>query len=300
MRTIEFPVGEAYDGKKLYSFLKTHCKLSSKLIRSLKRTERGLCVNGVHSRTVDLLCTGDTVTLRLPDDGAPATPGTTLPDVIYEDDDLLIVNKPALMPIHESHNHQGDTLANCVALYLQQQNKAGAFRAVGRLDKGTSGLVVCALNSHAAARLSGKVEKTYFAIATAPFSGSGTIDAPIWRPDPMKTLRTVDSRGDRAVTHWTALAGNDKLTLLEIRLETGRTHQIRVHFASLGAPLLGDTMYGKPDERIAHQALHCGKLTLTHPVTGEVLHCEAPLPKEMEAIAKELPPLQTDTRQEIL
>ena len=296
MRTIEYPVDAAFDGKKLYSFLKGHCKLSSKLIRSLKRAERGLCVNGVHARTIDLLRTGDTVTICLPDDGTPAKPGQTLPDLIYEDDDLLIVNKPALMPIHESHNHQGDTLQNCVALYLQQQGKSGAFRAVGRLDKGTSGLVVCALNSHAAARLSGKVEKTYYAIAAAPFAGEGTIDAPIWRPDPMKTLRAVDERGDRAVTHWKALSTDGELTLLEIHLETGRTHQIRVHFAHLGAPLLGDTMYGTPDERIPHQALHCGALTLTHPVTGKVLHCEAPLPPEMEAVCQTLNGFRQQTK----
>ncbi len=144
------------------------------------------------------------------------------------------------------------------------------------------------MNSHAAARLSGRVEKTYYAIATAQFTGEGTIDAPIWRPDPMKTLRTVDARGDRAVTHWKALATDGSLTLLEIRLETGRTHQIRVHFASLGAPLLGDTMYGTPDARISHQALHCGRLTLNHPVTNEVLQCEAAMPAEMEAVVCQL------------
>lgn len=288
MRRIDYPVDATFDGKKVYSFLKSQCKCSSRLIRSLKQTEMGICRNGEHIRTVDLLHTGDVLTLNLPDDGTPAKAGQTLPEVIYEDDDLLIVNKPALMPIHESHNHQGDTLANCVALYLQQQGKSGAFRAVGRLDKGTSGLVVCALNTHAAARLNGQVQKTYYAIATAPFSGEGTIDLPIWRPDPMKTLRSVDTRGDRAVTHWKALSTDGELTLLEIHLETGRTHQIRVHFAHLGAPLLGDRMYGTPDVRIDHQSLHCGALTLTHPVTGEVLHCTAQMPPEMAAVAQTL------------
>ena len=288
MRRIDYPVGAEFEGKKLYSFLKSNVRLSSKLIRSLKQIEDGICVNNVHARTIDLLHEGDTVTITLPADGTPARPGETLPDVVYEDDDLLIVNKPALMPIHESHNHQGDTLANSVALYLQQQGRACTFRAVGRLDKGTSGLVVCALNSHAAARLSGRVDKTYLAIATAPFSGEGTIDLPIWRPDPMKTLRTVDERGDRAVTHWKALATDGALTLLEIRLETGRTHQIRVHFSHIGAPLLGDKMYGAPDERIDRQALHCAALTLTHPVTNELLHCDIPLPEDMEAVRRTL------------
>ena len=298
MRRIQFLIGASFDGKKLYSFLKQEAKLSSKLIRSLKQSENGLLINAAHARTIDLLHAGDAVSITIPDDAAPASPGCALPDVLYADDDLLLVNKPALLPIHESHNHQGDTLQNCVALYLQQQGKTGAFRAVGRLDKGTSGVVVCALHPHAAARLSGKVEKTYLAIAAGAFQGSGTIDAPIYRPDPMKTLRTVDPRGDRAVTHWTALATDGAYTLLEIRLETGRTHQIRVHFAHLGAPLLGDTMYGTPDERLGHQALHCASVRFTHPITGEPIFCEAPMPTEMAQLAQSLFSKTVDNIQE--
>ncbi len=290
MRKIDYPIDARFDGKKLYSFLKGEAKLSSKLIRSLKQSENGLMINGAHARTVDLLHAGDVVSVTIPDDANPAKPGTALPEILWADDDLLVCNKPAMMPIHESHNHQGDTLQNSVALWLQQQGRTGAFRAVGRLDKGTSGVVVCALNAHAAARLSGKPEKTYLAIATGVFRGSGTIDAPIYRPDPMKTLRTVDERGDRAVTHWEALGTDGGNTLLRIRLETGRTHQIRVHFASLGAPLLGDSMYGAPDGRLGHQALHCASVRFRHPVTGEPVFCEAPMPAEMLALAKALAP----------
>ncbi len=290
MRKIDFPIDARFDGKKLYSFLKGEAKLSSKLIRSLKQSENGLQINGSHARTIDLLRAGDVVSVLIPDDPHPAKPGLAMPEILFADDDLLVVNKPALMPIHESHNHQGDTLQNSVALWLQTQGKAGAFRAVGRLDKGTSGVVVCALNAHAAARLSGKLEKTYLAIATKPFYGSGTIDAPIFRPDPMKTLRTVDKRGDFAVTHWEALGTDGKNTLLQIQLETGRTHQIRVHFASLGAPLLGDAMYGTPDERLGHQALHCACVRFRHPVTGQEIVCKAPMPPEMAASAKALVP----------
>ena len=290
MRRIDYPIDARFDGKKLYSFLKSEAKLSSKLIRSLKQSENGLLINGAHARTIDLLRAGDVVSVTIPDDANPAKPGLALPEILFADDDLLVVNKPALMPIHESHNHQGDTLQNSVALWLQTQGRSGAFRAVGRLDKGTSGVVVCALNAHAAARLSGKPEKTYLAIATKPFTGSGTIDAPIYRPDPMKTLRAVDPRGDRAVTHWTAKGTDGENTLLEIRLETGRTHQIRVHFASLGAPLLGDAMYGEPDDRLGHQALHCASVRFVHPVTGETVFCEAPMPPEMLALAEPLAP----------
>ena len=286
MRTIDYAVPQGFAGKKLYSFLKGGLHLSSRLIRSLKQCENGLQINGAHARTIDLLRAGDRVTITIPDDAGGAVPGASLPDVVYEDADLLIVNKPALLPIHESHNHQGDTLANCVALYLQKQGRTATFRAVGRLDKGTSGLVVCALNSHAAARLSGQIEKTYLAVATGTYAGSGTIDAPIYRPDPMKTLRTVDPRGSFAVTHWTALDSKNGLTLLEIHLETGRTHQIRVHFASQGTPLFGDRMYGTPSARLAHQALHCSRVRLLHPITGEPVEVTAPPPWSFEELAE--------------
>lgn len=288
MRTLEFSAGEDYDGKKLYSFLKGSIHLSTKLVRSLKRTERGLLINGEHARTIDLLKAGDRITINIPADEKTAVPGSVMPQVIYEDSDVLVVNKPPYMPIHESHNHQGDTLANSVCGYLAKKGKSCAFRAVGRLDKGTSGLVVCALNSHAAARLSGKLEKTYLALATGCFEGSGTIDKPIYRPDPMKTCRTADDRGDRAVTHWEALKTGDSLSLLKIRLETGRTHQIRVHFAFLGAPLLGDRMYGEERSDITHQALHCAEVSFVQPVTGEKIACTAPMPEEMERFAREI------------
>lgn len=285
MRTIAYKVPDAYGGKKLLVFLRGEAGLSLKLVRSLKRVDNGLMINGAHARTVDELQPGDTVTVNIPDDRTTSVPCSLMPEVIYEDSDLLIVNKPAMLPIHESHNHQGDTLANSVAGYLQKKGLSCAFRAVGRLDKGTSGLVVCALNPHAASRLSGQIKKRYLAIACGHFEKSGTVDAPIYRPDPIKTVRTVDERGDRAVTHWQAVKSDGKLTLLSITLETGRTHQIRVHFASLGAPLVGDTMYGKPDERITHQALHCCELTLIHPVTGKKILCTAPMPEDMQSIA---------------
>lgn len=285
MRTIRYRVDEQADGKSLLAFLRGRAGLSLKLVRSLKRVENGLMINGNHARTVDILKAGDTVTVNIPGDKAVSLPCGLMPEVLYEDSDLLIVNKPAMLPVHESHNHQGDTLANSVAGYLQKKGITCCFRAVGRLDKGTSGLVVCALHPHAASRLSGRIQKRYLAIACGEFQGSGTIDAPIYRPDPIKTLRTVDERGDTAVTHWESLRTDGILSLLSVTLETGRTHQIRVHFSSLGSPLVGDTMYGKPDPRIGHQALHCCELTLIHPVTGEVIACQAPMPPEMQEIA---------------
>lgn len=280
MRTLKYTITNEYDGKKLLSFLKGEVKMSSKLIRTLKTFEDGLMLNGAHIRTIDIIHAGDKLEINIHCNEKMSIPGTTLPDVLYEDEDILVVNKPAMLAIHESHNHQGDTLANCVALHLMSKGKHSAFRAVGRLDKGTSGVVICALNPYSAAKLNGKLDKTYFAIAQGEYRTGGTIDKPIYRPDPMKTIRTVDERGEKAITHYEPIKCENGLTSLRIKLETGRTHQIRVHFASMGTPLLGDRMYGTAEDIIGHQALHCVSVTLEHPVSGEVMTFRAPLPKE--------------------
>lgn len=288
MRRIEYKVEEYFDGKKLISFLRGHVKISVRLLRSLKRIDGAIKINGENARTIDILHTGDTVTLSISEDESSATPIDYPLDVIYEDEDVLVVDKPALLPMHESHNHRSDTLANAVSGYLEKKGKSLTFRAVGRLDKGTSGLVICALNSHAAARLSGNFHKTYYAISTKHFEGNGTIDKPIFRPDPMKTIRTADDRGDKAVTHYTVIESGEKYSLLKINLETGRTHQIRVHFAFLGGSLYGDKMYGTEHEMIDRQALHCGEVSFTHPVTHEVITLNSKLPDDMERLLEAL------------
>lgn len=288
MRTISYTVPPEYDGAKVYTFLKTHMKISLTLLRSLKRVEDGLLLNGEHTRTVDIIHTGDTVTVNMPEKEREIIPLDIPLDIVYEDEDLLAINKPGGLAMHESHNHQGDALSNAVAAYLHKKGKSAVFRCVGRLDKGTSGLVICALNAHVAARLSGNFEKRYLAISTGKFTEDGEIIKPVYRPDPIKTYRTVDERGDYAETHYTVLEYGENFTLLRIRLETGRTHQIRVHFASLGAPLYGDTMYGTANEICPRQALHCESVSFTHPVTGEKLKLTAEMPTEMKALLSEL------------
>lgn len=280
-RSLHFEIPEQYNGRKVIHFLRGEVGLSSRLTISLKYREDGILLNGEHIRTIDLLKTGDVLTVNLPDETS-TVPAVTIValDIVYEDEDILVINKPAGLAMHPTHNHQDDSLANCVAVY----RPGAVFRAVGRLDKCTSGLVLCAMNQMAAAALSGRYEKEYLALAGAVFEGSGTVDKPIYRPDPMKTLRAVGDTGETAVTHWKALATDGKCTLLRVNLETGRTHQIRVHFASLGAPLMGDEMYGsdiRPPERAA---LHCAKLTFRHPVTKQEMAFEAPLPQDMQAV----------------
>lgn len=284
-RRLQYTIPHEYSSRRVLDFLK-HLGFSHRLITKLKQTPDGILLNGGHIRTIDPMSEGDILEINLPTDKKESIsiPVEMPLDIIYEDDDILVLNKPAMLAVHESHNHLGDTLSNAVAFHLKKEGKPSVFRAVGRLDKGTSGLMVCALNRYAASRLSGKIKKQYLAIATGVYEGEGTIDAPIYRPDPILTVRTVDERGERAVTHWKALKNDGKNTLLRVRLETGRTHQIRVHFASLGTPLVGDTMYGTPDERICHQALHCCECRFIHPVKNEEMHFFCDMPDDMKSI----------------
>ena len=289
-RRIDFTIEENYDGKKVLEFLKKQAKVSARLIPKLKHDEDGIMLNGVHARTVDLMKKGDILSITLPVDKEEQTNAVEpLPyplKVFYEDEDLLIVDKPAGLPLHPSHNHQGDTLANAVAYHLQQQGKSSVFRSIGRLDRGTSGIVICGLNRFVTGVLNGKIYKEYMAVCEGIYEGEGTIDRPIYRPDPIKTYRTVDDRGEFAITNWKALSHHDNKTLLRIHLLTGRTHQIRVHFSSLGTPLVGDTMYGTPREDISRQALHCCYCKFIHPVTKEMIEIESPLPEDIAQFVK--------------
>ncbi len=281
-RKLEFTVPEEYEGKKAFYFLRGCAGLSARALSSLKRIDGGITRDGETLRTIDRLHAGDIVIVTLPVETETVEPMNINIDVIYEDADLLAVNKSPFLAMHPTHNHQGDTLANAVAGHLKKEGKSAVFRCVGRLDKGTSGVVVCALNRYAAARISGNIRKKYIAVVRGHFEGSGTVDKPIYRPDPMKTLRACgDMPGcESAVTHWESLCAGDGYSLLRLTLETGRTHQIRVHFASAGAPLAGDTMYGATESAIGHHLLHCAECSFVHPTSGEEFRLYAPPPQD--------------------
>ena len=144
------------------------------------------------------------------------------------------------------------------------------------------------MNKHSAAKIPKTAEKEYLAVVSGKTEKFGTIDKPIYRPDPMKTLRAVGEQGDRAVTHWETIATDGEKSLVRVWLETGRTHQIRVHFASIGMPLVGDGMYGTDEMKLGHQLLHCAKVSFVHPVTGERMTLEAPMPEDMRKIVETL------------
>ncbi len=284
MRQLIFEIPEEYDGRKVIHYLRCEAQLSSRLVGSLKRIDNGIMLNGQHVRTIDLLTAGDRLEINIPDDKTTMEPIKYPLDILYEDSDVIVINKPAGLAMHPTHNHQGDTLANAVAAHFEENNQHVIFRAVGRLDKCTSGIVLCALNKYAASKLTGHFQKEYLAVVKGEFYGSGVIDKPIYRPDPMKTLRATGDIGDSAVTHWTALWTDGNNSLLLIRLETGRTHQIRVHFSSIGSPLVGDSMYGSDDDRTDRAALHCGSIKFVHPVMEEEMTFSALPPADFLAL----------------
>ncbi|MBE6784083.1 MAG: RluA family pseudouridine synthase [Ruminococcaceae bacterium] len=289
MRKIDYVIESEFDGDKVLWYLRGQAKLSARLVASLKTFPEGILLNGGHIRTIDRIHTGDILTVNIPEGESTAQAREGELEVVYEDDDILIINKSPFIAVHPTHNHQGDTLANVVTGYLQKKNKDAVFRAVGRLDKGTSGLMMIALNGYAASRLSEDgVSKEYIAITEGVYTSSGTIDKPIYRPDPMKTLRAAGDEGDRAVTHYSVEAHDNERSLLRVWLETGRTHQIRVHFSHMGTPLVGDDMYGKADDEIKRHALHCEKMVFCHPVTGKMLSVTAPLWEDMEKLKEKI------------
>ncbi|MCR5522152.1 MAG: RluA family pseudouridine synthase [Clostridia bacterium] len=284
MRTIEYTIEQKDSGIKIFTFLKYRKGHSTKLIRTVKNTDRGILLNGEPARTVDTVKSGDLLTVNIAGDITEIEPSDEPLDIVYEDSDLLIINKSPFTAMHPTHNHQGDTLANAVAGHLKKEGRSAVFRAVGRLDKGTSGLVVCALNSLAAAKLSGKVKKEYCAIVKGGLEGSGTVDVPIYRPDPMKTLRacSYELGTETAVTHWTVIKSEGEFSLVKLNLETGRTHQIRVHMNFLGHPVAGDGLYGGFHPEFGHQLLHCGSCGLVHPVTDEYVTFTADVPADFK------------------
>jgi len=295
MTELNFTVLPEEDGRLIKHVLRAR-GVSVRLTNSLKRAPGGMRLNGgAVARTVDPVRAGDVLTLSIPGDEETLDPIDFALDIIYEDSDVLVINKPPTLPMHPSHNHQGDTLANAVTAYLAGQGRQAAFRAAGRLDKGTSGLVVCCLHSYAASKLNGRVEKTYYALAHGEYRGAGTFSNVIYRPFPNRTLRACrdyelpcEPGDESAITHWEALAYRDGVSFLRVWLETGRTHQIRAHFAHRGTPLLGDDLYGAPPREEPGHFLHCGEVKFVHPVTGEAMAFTAELPGHMKTTAEGL------------
>ncbi|WP_099206105.1 RluA family pseudouridine synthase [Scatolibacter rhodanostii] len=286
MRKLQFKVPQEYDGNSIKSFLRGYCGLSARLMVKLKRVPLGITRNGLHAKVIEPLTTGDIVTIYIPDDDKKTTPVSIPLTILYEDDDILVIDKLADMPMYPTPGHDCDSLANAVAAYYLAHNLHLAFRPLYRLDKDTTGIVVLAKNAYAAAALSQQIQKKYVAICEGLWEGEGTISQPIRRKEGHRIEREVHPLGEQAITHYHVLSNSFSYSLVEFKLETGRTHQIRVHMSFLGHPLAGDDFYGGSLNHIARQALHCWFMQLIHPVTKEPMIFTSLLPTDMQQLCQ--------------
>ena len=273
----------AISAGRLSDILKREMRVSSGLINRLKWDE-GILVNGVPQRTNYQVCPGDELTLRL-DDPEPEYPGEDLPlEILFEDEHLLAVDKPAGMLIPPSRNRDSGTLANAVVGYYQRTGQKSAFHPITRLDRDTFGVVLLAKDSHTHALMQRQgLQKTYHAMVYGvPPSDAGVIDAPIARRELPSLLRYVSPEGKPSRTEYRVLGRWEETSLLELKPITGRTHQLRVHCAYMGCPILGDPQYGSAESRaesarlgLEYQRLCAKKVEFAHPLTGEPLEIES-------------------------
>ena len=235
---------------------------------------------------------GEDIFVLIPDAVSLDVEAEDIPlDIYYEDEDLLVINKPAGMPIHPSINNYGNTLANALAYYFESQNKPFIFRCTNRLDRDTSGVTIIAKNQLSSGILSTMVmnhdvSREYLAIVKGTdLPDYGTIDAPIGRMPGSIIERRIDfEHGEHAVTHYRVLERKNGHSLVSLKLETGRTHQIRIHMKYLGYPLIGDYLYNPDMEHIKRQALHSYRMTFIHPITGTPMDICAALPNDMKRL----------------
>ena len=299
---MQFQISDADDGLTVRAFLNERLAPSVKLLKYLKYRPDGILANGVRVTVRHVLRRGETLTLALSDGESPAALKPVALDlpILYEDDDLVIPNKPARMPTHPSHDHWDDTVANVLAFRYREMGVPFVFRPINRLDRDTSGLLLIARNKLAAGRLTlamqrGEIRKTYVAVLEGTgLPDEGRIERPLRRSAESIIVREVCSPGDEgaapAVTLYRVLARGGDCTLVEARPLTGRTHQLRVHFASLGHPIAGDDLYGLSNARCSRQALHARSLVFPHPSTGETMTFSAPFPPDLGGLIADLFP----------
>ena len=294
-RNIDYIIDEDSAGLRVEQFLRRK-RYSGQNLSEIKRMPKSILVNGVHYYMRQELSKGDHLHVRICEtQNSEKIPPTKLPlDIIYEDEDLLVLNKPAGMPIHPSLNNYTNSIANALAYYFQSQGKPFIFRCCNRLDRDTSGLTIVSKHLVSGSILSDmtkyrEVHREYLAIARGSVTPSeGTIQAPLGRKEGTIIERTVDwEHGEDAVTHYKVVKEANGHSLVSLRLETGRTHQIRIHMKYLGYPLIGDYLYNPDMEYMTRQALHSHHMEFTHPITGEHMSFTAPLPEDMARVMQE-------------
>ena len=291
-RIITYTIDNASTGLRIEQYLRRRGYSYQNLAR-LKKMRESILLNGAWTYMRTAVKDGDILTVHIQEpESSPNIPPVKLPlDIVYEDEDIVVVNKPAGMPVHPSLNNYENSLANGLMYYYQEQGKPFIFRCTNRLDRDTSGLTVVAKHMVSSSILSSmgmrhEITREYLAIVRGALKPSvGTIDAPIGRTGSSLIERKIDfENGERAVTHYRVVEEQNGHSLISLILETGRTHQIRVHMKYIGHPLVGDYLYNPDMEYIDRQALHSHRLSFTHPVTGEKMEFTAPLPADMRKI----------------
>lgn len=290
IRWVSLTVPPERAGQKVDTLLRKALGLSGTVIRRLKWLEDGILLDGERVFTSRRAEPGQVLTVRLSDperrSGVVPAPGPL--DIVYEDGDMLVLNKAPGVLVHPGAGHFDDTIGNFLLDYYDRTGVEADFHPVHRLDKGTSGLMVAAKHPHAQEVLKNQLHtaefrRIYLAVCLGgPAEEAGTVDAPIGMAEGSIVARAVGPDGLPARTHYRVLERRGDRTLVRLELETGRTHQIRVHMAHLGCPLAGDFLYGTEDrDLIPRPALHSSELTVRQPVTGETLTFTCPLPADM-------------------
>ena len=285
-----------FAGLTIKQILTDRLGFSKRAITALKSRPDGILLNGIHATVRATVSYGDILEINCDDQSANTeklVPSSVLPNVIYEDDHIIALNKPPFMPTHQSQGHFNDTLANSLAFYFEKQGRNFVFRSVNRLDRNTSGIVLVAKDRVSSAKLSefmkqNKIRKSYIAILSGILSDkSGTIETHIRRREKSIILREAcDECEDSklAITVYEVLAQANGLSLVKATPLTGRTHQLRVHFAHLGAPILGDDLYGSSSDLINRHALHAYSLLFPHPELKNTVKLYADIPNDMASI----------------
>lgn len=291
-RTIEYTIPESQNGLRVEQFLRRK-GYSRQNFTEIKRMPQSILVNGIHYYMRQTLAAGDHLQVCICEtESSEKIPPVKLPlNIVYEDEDILVINKPAGMPIHPSMKNYYNSLANALAWYYQDQGKPFIFRCSNRLDRDTSGLTVISKHLVSASIMADMTKKRlvhreYLAIVKGDLTPpAGTITAPLSRKEGSIIERTVDfDHGEEAITHYKLVKKENRHSLVSLQLETGRTHQIRIHMKYLGYPLIGDYLYNPDMEHITRQALHSYHMEFPHPITGQKMTFTAPLPPDMSAI----------------
>ncbi|MBQ4628692.1 MAG: RluA family pseudouridine synthase [Clostridia bacterium] len=265
------------ENKTIKTFLVGGGRISLTCLKKIKFADDGILLNGNRVFVTAKLTSGDKLEINIADDAE----STVIPvngdlNILYEDEDILAIDKPPYMPVHPSKGHPEDSLANIVMAYYKKNGIKSPFRCVTRLDTNTSGVVIIAKNAvcHDSLRkqlIAGSVVKKYHALVHGITDENGTVNAPIIRPDEATIKRVISENGAHAITHYKKLHTENDLSFIEVTPETGRTHQIRLHMSHIGHPLCGDFLYGNENDGFKRQMLHASQITFIHPTSKNIV-----------------------------